>query len=156
MPGPRWITAIGGLRGTDLFATGEPYPRSQRTPADAEGSWDGHIRLWALDAALRIFKPLQTIPVAGFVNSIQILSVPAASVKSETWSGTVPAVDVEMEGEVTQKKDKDKREILLVAAIAPEPRLGRWMSVKGVKSGVFVAHLKFGEAEKESEGMNGA
>lgn len=44
------------------------------------------------------------------------------------------------------KSAKGKMEILLVAAVAQEPGLGRWMSIKkGVKSGAFVAHLKFGE-----------
>jgi ribosomal RNA-processing protein 9 len=108
------------------------------------GSWDGHIRLWTLDPLLRIFKLLQTIPVPGFVNSIQLLSVPASSVISHQWTGDV-APDT---SEDQHRKDKDKREVLLVAAVATEPRLGRWMSErKGVKSGVFVVHLKFAQAE---------
>lgn len=41
------------------------------------------------------------------------------------------------------KEDKDKKEILLVAAVAQEPRLGRWITKKeGAKNGVFVVHLK--------------
>lgn len=78
--------------------------------------------------------------------------MPASSVASGTRSTSGTEAPADVEPEVTQtKKEKDKREILLVAAVAQEPRLGRWMSVKkGVKSGVFVAHLKFGEEQKDT------
>lgn len=120
--------------------------------ADKSGSWDGHIRLWALDPLLRQFKPLQSIPVPGFINSIQLLSVPAASVDSGSWGSNVSPSEVDADIQGQQRKDKDRKEILLVAAVATEPRLGRWMSErKGVKSGVFVAHLRFGEKAVETE-----
>lgn len=115
------------------------------------GSWEGQIRLWALDASLRSFRLLQTLSVPGVVNSIQILSVPAASVDSSTWKESDTASDsgAGVNGRYGNgvsghtAGEKDSGEILLVAAVAQEPRLGRWMTVKeGVKNGVFVAHLK--------------
>jgi len=57
---PRWITSLSCLPYGDLFAS---------------GSWDGHVRLWALDRQLRSFAPLPfTIPAPGFVNSLQLIS----------------------------------------------------------------------------------
>ena len=58
---PRWITSITCLPYGDLFAS---------------GSWDGHIRLWTLDKDLKGFKKLYTIPAAGFVNSLQLITPP--------------------------------------------------------------------------------
>ncbi|KAE8208961.1 hypothetical protein CF327_g6969 [Tilletia walkeri] len=64
---PRWITSLTCLPYGDVFAS---------------GSWDGHVRLWALDRQLRSFAPLPfTIEAPGFVNSLQLLSptVPKSS-----------------------------------------------------------------------------
>lgn len=38
------------------------------------GSWDGSVRLWALDPKLRSFRALFNIPAPGFVNSLQLLT----------------------------------------------------------------------------------
>ncbi|CAD6901644.1 unnamed protein product [Tilletia controversa] len=57
---PRWITSLSCLPYGDVFAS---------------GSWDGHVRLWALDRQLRSFAPLPfTIEAPGFVNSLQLLT----------------------------------------------------------------------------------
>lgn len=66
-PSPRWITALAAIRGTNLFAS---------------GSWDGRIRLWAIDEQLRGFKPAGEIEVSGFVNAIQMLSLPEGNILS--------------------------------------------------------------------------
>lgn len=60
-PSPRWITALAAIRGTNLIVS---------------GSWDGRIRFWALDSNLRSLKPVGEVEVDGFVNDIQILSLP--------------------------------------------------------------------------------
>lgn len=102
---PRWITSIAHLRGTDLFAS---------------GSWDGHIRIWSIDPSFRSFTQLLTIPAAGFINAIQILSLPALS---------------------TPLSSDDQVQIVLAAAVSQEPRLGRWLTLKDAKNGIMVAHL---------------
>lgn len=93
-PAPRWITALAALRGTNLFAS---------------GSWDGHVRLWAMDAELRTFKPAGEFELGGFVNVLQILQL----------------------GD----------DIVLAAAVGREPRLGRWISLKKARNGLFIASL---------------
>jgi ribosomal RNA-processing protein 9 len=105
-PAPRWVTAIAALRGTNIFAS---------------GSWDGSIRLWALDANLRSFTPAGTIPLQGFVNGLQILPTANPDVAD------------------------------LAAAVGREPRLGRWISTKGVPNGLFTAELVL---EKEKAGAD--
>ncbi|ORY21246.1 WD40-repeat-containing domain protein [Naematelia encephala] len=133
MPGARWITSLASLRGTDLFAS---------------GSWDGSIKLWALDPSFRSFKPasVHEIHVAGFVNALEILSVPSTSMDSSSWTQS----SVSDAPEDTEGSAKSKTEILLVAAVSQEPRLGRWMRIKdGVKNGAFAAHIKL-DAEGRS------
>lgn len=55
----RYITSVAALPYGDVFAS---------------GSWDGEIRVWALDAALQRFAPLFTIPAHGVVNSLQLVT----------------------------------------------------------------------------------
>lgn len=102
-PSPRWITSLASIRGTNLFAS---------------GSWDGRIRLWAIDPQLRSFKPAGEVEVEGFVNGIQILSLP---------EGTV-----------------------LTAALGREPRLGRWINLKGVKNGLLTTALELETAADDA------
>jgi len=67
---PRWITALGSLRYSDIFAS---------------GSWDGQIRLWKLDPKFRSFSLVGCVTVQGVVNSIQLLSPPREV--SLAWDG---------------------------------------------------------------------
>lgn len=99
------------------------------------------IRLWSLDPSFRSFKPaaVHSIPIHGFINSLQLLSVPPSSIEGTEWQEPVKDIN-----------GTAKTEILLVAAVSQEPRLGRWMTMKkGVKNGVLVAHLPL---EQEQEG----
>jgi ribosomal RNA-processing protein 9 len=136
LSGARWITSLAALRGTDLFAS---------------GSWDGQIRLWALDPSLRSFSLVKTIPVDGFVNGISLLALPEASVDSSKWPSDRPPTPQSPTLAPTDgvRGQREKQEIMLIAAVAREPRLGRWMrSEEGVRNGVFVAHLKLDEQGK--------
>ena len=58
-PLPRYITSVACLPYGDVFAS---------------GSWDGVIRLWALDSSLRSFRFLFDVPAPGVVNSLQLLT----------------------------------------------------------------------------------
>ncbi|WWD21731.1 hypothetical protein CI109_106218 [Kwoniella shandongensis] len=121
LTGARWITSLASLRGSNLFAS---------------GSHDGQIRLWTLDPSLKSFSPAPTtIPARGFVNSLQILSLPAGTISAEALA--VPSDDAEDEAQTK----KAKAEIVLVATVAQEPRLGRWIRDKEAKNGVLVARL---------------
>lgn len=69
---------------------------------------------------MRSFTQVLSLPINGFVNSLQILSLPPKATPLAT---------------------SEKNQIILVAAVSQEPRLGRWMTTKDAKNGVFVAHL---------------
>lgn len=111
---PRWITAIGALRGTDVFAS---------------GSWDGSIRLWSIAATLKSFSPLFEIPARGFVNSLQITSLPVG--------------DVADLFDASRGTQRGKQAHVLVAGMAQEQRLGRWHRVHEAKNGTLLANLTF-------------
>jgi ribosomal RNA-processing protein 9 len=136
LSGARWITSLAALRGTDLFAS---------------GSWDGQIRIWALDPSLRSFSLVKTIPVDGFVNGISLLALPEASVDSNKWPSDQPPTPQSPTSAPIDglRGQREKQEIMLVAAVAREPRLGRWMrSKEGARNGVFVTHLTLDEQGK--------
>lgn len=77
--------------------------------------------MWSIDPSLRSFSQLLTIPADGFVNALQVLSLPAGTTSLSTAD--------------------DKPQIVLAAALSQEPRLGRWMTRKDGKNGLLVAHL---------------
>jgi ribosomal RNA-processing protein 9 len=97
---------------------------------------------------LRAFAPasVASIPINGFVNSMQFISVPSGTVQSSSWSTTV-AEGTEDSADSRGKVAGDKQDLLLVAAVSQEPRLGRWMRLKeGVKNGALIVHLTQGAA----------
>ncbi|CAG8773751.1 8989_t:CDS:2, partial [Racocetra persica] len=57
---PYWITALATVRYSDFFAS---------------GSWDGNIRLWKLIDNIHSFVPLAEIPLVGFVNALQFVTI---------------------------------------------------------------------------------
>lgn len=103
----------------------------------ASGSWDGSIRLWKIDERIRSFSLMTTIDAPGFVNSLQII---APSLRP-TRENHLPRLDA-------KKKKKDEEEsgngpesknLVVVAGVAKEPRLGRWMRLKEGREGAIVA-----------------
>ncbi|RDX44612.1 WD40 repeat-like protein [Lentinus brumalis] len=110
---PRWITALGSLRYSDLFAS---------------GSWDGEIRLWKLDARLRSFSLVGTFSAAGVVNSLQFVTPPAEFFAAAGWAagGTAAAKG-------------GAAPTLLVAGVGRELRAGRWIEAKGENGAVVFA-----------------
>ncbi|KZS87993.1 WD40 repeat-like protein [Sistotremastrum niveocremeum HHB9708] len=111
---PRWITSLGALRYSDTIAS---------------GSWDGEIRLWKLDEKLKSLSAMGTIGAMGFVNSLQLISVPGSYIDEAAWArppsppSSPPSTSV----------------VLLSAALGQEPRLGRWMRMSGEEGARNVA-----------------
>jgi len=99
------------------------------------GSWDGSIRLWKIDAKVKLFSLVGTISASGVVNSLQLLAAPKDFTSVIRWTST-------SEGESVINAANGKKSafpVLLVAGMGQEHRFGRW--------------IKIG---KESKGMNGA
>ncbi|KAJ7346462.1 WD40-repeat-containing domain protein [Mycena albidolilacea] len=114
---PRWVTAVASLRYSDLIAS---------------GSWEGHIRIWKLDAKLKSFALIGTVPAPGVVNSLQLLSPPKEFFSDAQW----------MSAPESTAKRKNGGTVLLVAGLGQEHRLGRWLNLKdGVVSGALVVAL---------------
>ena len=117
---PRWITALGSLRYSDLFAS---------------GSWDGEIRLWKLDAKLRSFSLVGTVSALGVVNSLQFVSPPAGFFAAASWTSR-GASGADGETEETSRPAAAMAKggpapTLLVAGVGQELRAGRWIHQKG-------------------------
>ncbi|KAI0275730.1 WD40 repeat-like protein [Russula aff. rugulosa BPL654] len=111
---PRWITSLGTLRYSDLFAS---------------GSWDGHIRLWKVDPKIKNFSPMGSIPVPGVINSLRVVSPPKGSLTDASWVWRRDGEDAPRIANGTSMKKSGP--VLLVAGVGQEPRLGRWVTVKG-------------------------
>ncbi|GAA5893549.1 ribosomal RNA-processing protein RRP9 [Sporobolomyces salmoneus] len=116
---PRWITSLATLPYGDVFAS---------------GSWDGQIRLWKIDERIRSFSLLTTIAAPGFVNSLQII---APSLRP-TKENHLPRLDGKKK-ERESDGEKEAKNLIVVAGVAKEPRLGRWMKFKDGKEGAVVA-----------------
>jgi ribosomal RNA-processing protein 9 len=100
------------------------------------------VRLWKLDRALRSFAPLGALPAPGVVNALQLVRPPSGAGIGAEWT----AADGDREGAQAPApaggKEKVKTPIVLIAALAREPRLGRWLVLKeGVQNRALVAVL---------------
>ncbi|EAU84125.2 Rnu3ip2 protein [Coprinopsis cinerea okayama7 len=129
---PRWITALGTLRYSDLFFS---------------GSWEGNLRIWKLDSKLKSFSLIGAIPAPGVVNSLQILQAPKTLSKTASWisspqsqstSTSSPSKDKDDSTLQTKQDPKlktkpkpkdDEDSILVVVGLGQEHRLGRWLKV---------------------------
>ncbi|CAE6475299.1 unnamed protein product, partial [Rhizoctonia solani] len=132
---PRWITALGAVRYGDLFAS---------------GSWDGVVRLWKVDIKARSFSALTEILASGFVNSLQLIVPPRDTALTHTWGNNpepTPAANGDSEGGPKFPPGRTRNEVLLVAAVAQEPRLGRWSRLhgNGEKNSALIVALPRGD-----------
>ncbi|KAG8934836.1 pre-rRNA processing protein [Tulasnella sp. 418] len=119
---PRWITALGSLQYSDIFAS---------------GSWDGYIRMWKIDSKCRSFTPITSIATPGFVNSLQLITPPPGALDPAQWlqrprspNGSEEGTGTDVE-ELSHKPNRAMRYLVLVAGIGQEPRLGRWLKLNG-------------------------
>ncbi|KAI0342215.1 WD40 repeat-like protein [Trametopsis cervina] len=129
---PRWVTAVGSLRYSDLFAS---------------GSWDGEIRLWKVDSKLKSFSLVGSIPAPGVVNSLQFINCSATSLSELTWaSQAVPVNGATNTTDTATARSSGQKpsSLLLVAGVGQEMRFGRWVKKKGegVLNGALVVALR--------------
>lgn len=113
------------------------------------------MRVWGIDASLRTFKPLFSVPAPGFVNALQLVR-PKLTPQPARWrrrgglaasEGNVvskdaaedqpespaPASDDDEEEDeeapaaaTASTSRKAERSPLLIVALGREPRMGRW------------------------------
>lgn len=103
------------------------------------GSWEGNIRIWKLDAKLKSFSLVGVVPVPGFINSLQFVTVPKTFSSEASWTRTI--ISTSRDTEPNQKRrDLGAHPFLLIAGTGQEPRLGRWMKVTegGAKNAAYV------------------
>lgn len=149
---PRYITSVACLPYADVFAS---------------GSWDGEIRLWALDADMRSFAPLFTIPAKGVVNSLQLFT-PAIEraedypVHPGRWRrrggleaplkapGDEPGIQSHATRFAAVQHDPATGRVLghkecipplLIAGIGQEPKVDRWLVQPDAVPGTLVVPL---------------
>ncbi|KAJ9120227.1 hypothetical protein QFC22_003127 [Naganishia vaughanmartiniae] len=116
------------------------------------GSWDGEIKLWALTPTLKSFSYVCSVTAAGVVNSLQLLAVPHGNINTSSWQKQTQEDQMDVEEDAgsnagdqvvaPSRRAKMPADVLLVASVAREPRLGRWIKVKnGAKNGTLVVNL---------------
>ena len=148
----RYITSLACLPYGDVFAS---------------GSWDGEIRVWALDEALQRFTPLFTIPAHGVVNSLQLVT-PAIEraedypVHPGRWRrrgglaaplaapGDAPGIQASGGRFASVQHDSATGRVLghkegipplLLAGIGQEPKTDRWLVRRDAVPGALVVPL---------------
>lgn len=110
---PRWIVSLACLPYSDIIAS---------------GSWDGSIRLWKISEDMRSFSALSNvIPASGFVNSLQLLQLPASRTKALALAeaGLINGKRAKAAAEAKEAK----KGVVLVAALGQEHKFGRWQRI---------------------------
>ena len=139
---PRWVTSLGCLRYSNIFASGMRsscsiyYCSLSYVPA---GSYDGFVLIWKLDPKLKSFSLAGTIPAPGIVNSLQLLSPPKEFTKHTSWltHHQNPPSNPPLPPQVPpagSNNSTHSHSLLVVASLAKEHRFGRWLQQKGVKN----------------------
>ncbi|KAI9781423.1 MAG: pre-rRNA processing protein [Geoglossum umbratile] len=138
-PQPRWITALATIPYSDVILS---------------GSWDGNIRAWKVTDDKKKIESLGLIgrgpepPVSAFVNGDGVLNGAVSEAVmtngdqagAQEDEGSRHAKGVVTDISVFERGERGKDGICVVAALATEHRLGRWMKVKG-KNGAVVLEV---------------
>ena len=137
-PQPRWITALATIPYSDIILS---------------GSWDGNIRAWKISDDKKKIESLGPIgpesPVSMLMDGDGVLkgAVPEVIMTNGDQAGAqVDGESLEIiKGVVTdisvfERGERGKDGICVVAALATEHRLGRWMKMKG-KNGAVVLEV---------------
>ena len=137
-PTPRWITALAGIPGCDLFVT---------------GSWDGCVRMWRVSADDRRIESVgvlgESLPARKIAfgdgegdeamlngHGDHAVSTPATTtIAGAGAAGTIRGVVNDLT--VFQVGERASGGICIVAAVGTETRLGRWIQRKGKNGAVM-------------------
>ena len=149
---PRWITALACVRYGDVIASGTFICATLFDDSIDVivtflilGSWSSEIRLWKLSidptkkSRAYSLMHIGSLPAPGVVNSLQILIVPRSTVENYSWS-TVPDHDATVRPSANGvnhaiTSNTAAEFLMVVAGLGREPRLGRWMTMKGDGAG---------------------
>lgn len=126
---PRYITAIATVPYADLILT---------------ASWDGWIRAWRLSSDKRSIEPLGTM---GHVE-------PQEENEQQSDKSSGPVHGIVNGLAVSERGDRGREGLCIVAAVGKELKLGRWMSKKKARNGIMifeVPRLSTAPEEDESE-----
>jgi ribosomal RNA-processing protein 9 len=137
-PTARWITALAGIPGCDLFVT---------------GSWDGCVKVWRVSADDR---KIESVGVLGegvaatkitfnddgdgpLTNGVKQHASPAPSASTTASSsfgaGAVRGIVNDLS--VLARGERASEGVIIVAAIGTETRMGRWIQRKGKNGAVM-------------------
>lgn len=110
------------------------------------GSYEGAIRIWKLDSALRSFSLVGSIPAPGVVNSLQLFLPPSSFSTAAQWmtqetpiTNGVDSMDTDDVPAPSKRKSQAKT-VVLVAGMGQEHKCGRWLKVNegGAVNGTMV------------------
>jgi len=154
-PTARWITALAGIPGCDLFVT---------------GSWDGCVRVWRISADDR---KIESVGVLGEgvtatkttfgedhtngVNGHDASPTPSAATTTTTGSGIDPGKirGIINDLSVFPLGERSSNGVCIVAAVGTETRLGRWIQRKGKNGAVVFEVPMMPVPSKIANGVNG-
>ncbi|KAJ1556085.1 pre-rRNA processing protein, partial [Cladochytrium tenue] len=120
-----WIISLAAVRYSDVFAS---------------GSCDGFIRLWKVFREEKNFEALNSIPIAGYINSLQFFAAPPLWAQNSAETTEAPSIMGVVAGDSARSRLEAARaavaarrgkrgpvEVLyLAAAVGREHRIGRW------------------------------
>ena len=91
--------------------------------------------MWKLDAKLKSFSLVGSIPAFGVVNSLQFVSCARNIISQFSWA--------KREDDPAPTRSANAKSVLLVAGVGQEMKLGRWVQKKGegVLNGALVVAL---------------
>lgn len=125
-PLPRWITALASLPFTDIVVS---------------GSWNDNVRAWMVSEDKRRLEPLGPLPLQFWSKDCRGIDIDRDSTKI-----TSPTIlrGVVNDLLICESSEKSSEELIIVAGIGKEHRLGRWLTTQG-KPGLAVFKIPFRE-----------
>ena len=125
-PLPRWITALSSLPFTDIVVS---------------GSWNDNVRVWIVSEDKRRLKPLGPLSLLFWGEDRHGSNIDRNSMNGASSNILKGVVNDLL---IVENSEKSSEELIVVAGVGKEHRLGRWLSANG-KSGLTVFRIPFGK-----------